>query len=125
MNELKDRLLELRKENKYNQQYIATFLSVSRSSYSGYETGNYEPGIDSLKKLAELYNVTIDYLLGKIDLKLSAKELEFTENLELSNTELLKKYNLTVDGVELSEVEIATLINVIRSFKKEYEGKVD
>lgn len=60
--QLGDRLAELRKDYGYTQDYIADLLKVTRSCVSAYETGVNEPSIENLVKLANLYNVSLDYL---------------------------------------------------------------
>lgn len=65
MNEIKDILKKLRKENKYTQQQIADKLCISRAAYSLYETGTNTPTIENILKLAEIYKVSTDYLLGR------------------------------------------------------------
>ena len=60
--QLGDRLSELRKDHGYTQDYIAELLKVARSSVSAYETGANEPSLENLIKLANLYNVSLDYL---------------------------------------------------------------
>lgn len=44
---------------------IAKTIGVSPQTYSGYGTGRHEPTIETLVKLANLYDVTIDYLVGR------------------------------------------------------------
>jgi transcriptional regulator with XRE-family HTH domain len=58
------RLKELRKARKYKQTDIAEVLSCSQGVYSRYESGEREPPFDIIKKLADFYGVTIDYLMG-------------------------------------------------------------
>ena len=59
------KLLELRKNANKNQQELANYLNVARSTYNGYELGNYEPNIETLIKLADYYNVSLDYLVDR------------------------------------------------------------
>lgn len=56
---------EFRKRNKLTQDDVAKALNVSRATYNGYELGKYEPNIASLKILSELFNVSLDELLGR------------------------------------------------------------
>lgn len=58
------KLKELRKLNKLNQTKIAKFLKVAQITYSRYETGKSEPNIETLCKLADYYNISLDYLCG-------------------------------------------------------------
>lgn len=61
----RERLLELRKLNKLTQTHVAEHLNISQPSYIRYENGNAEPTLDNLVKLADLFEVTTDYLLGR------------------------------------------------------------
>ena len=61
-----ERLLEQRKLNKLTQQQVAKHLGISQPSYIRYEHGSAEPSYDKLVMLADLFDVSIDYLLGRI-----------------------------------------------------------
>ena len=63
MNMFKDKLRFLRKQQEFNQREIAEYLGIDQTTYSRYETGATEPDIESIKKLAKLFNVSTDYLL--------------------------------------------------------------
>ena len=60
-----ERLKDLREEYGLKQEYVANYLHINQKSYSRYETGERNIPIDALSKLAELYNVSVDYLIGK------------------------------------------------------------
>lgn len=59
------RLKELRTKNKLTQQDIALRLNIARSTYNGYEQNFSEPNIETLSNLADYYNVSLDYLVGR------------------------------------------------------------
>ncbi|NBI65690.1 XRE family transcriptional regulator [Pseudoflavonifractor sp. 60] len=54
----------LREDNDWTQQYVADQLGVNRRTYSAYETGTNSMTPETLIQLAELYNTSVDYLLG-------------------------------------------------------------
>ncbi|MBY6898071.1 helix-turn-helix domain-containing protein [Clostridium botulinum] len=58
-----DRLKELREEKEMTQEELGKLLNVSRQTISGYEAGAIEPSISNLVKLANIFNVSLDYLL--------------------------------------------------------------
>lgn len=60
-----ERLHELRKLNKLTQVSVAEYLDISQPSYIRYENGSAEPSYENLVKLADLFDVTTDYLLGR------------------------------------------------------------
>ncbi len=65
--EFKERLKELRIERNLSQLEIANILNMSKMAISHWEKGHSEPCIEQLKILANLFNVTIDYLVGYSD----------------------------------------------------------
>jgi transcriptional regulator with XRE-family HTH domain len=64
---LANRLSKLRKENKKTQQQVADYLKITRPAYTAYEGGNRQPDYDTLQKLADYFNTTTDYLLGRVE----------------------------------------------------------
>ena len=58
------RLREARKENSMTQTQVAKYLNVTTATYNRYEKGVIRPDPDTLKNLASLFNVSVDYLLG-------------------------------------------------------------
>ena len=58
-----EKLKKLREENHYTQKYVAKHLNVARSTIAGYETKNRQPSHEKLTILAELFHVSVDYLL--------------------------------------------------------------
>lgn len=62
------RLRELRKRKGLSQQRLAIELNVAQNSISRYETGEYEADYAMLIKIADYFNVSIDYLLERTDI---------------------------------------------------------
>lgn len=61
------RLKELRRKKGLSQLRLAIELNTTQNTISRYETGEREPGISELIKLADYFNVSIDYLLERTD----------------------------------------------------------
>lgn len=61
---LAEKLALSRKKNKLSQAQVATHIGVSSSAISAYELGDVTPSLEILIKLANLYHVSADYLLG-------------------------------------------------------------
>ena len=59
-----NRIKELRKKAGIKQIDLCKQLKVSQAALSGWENGKYEPDLTSLTKMAEIFNVTVNYLLG-------------------------------------------------------------
>ena len=63
-----DRLLEQRKLYGYTQRDMAKLLNITQPSYIRYENGPSEPSQENLIKIADLFDVSLDYLLGRTNL---------------------------------------------------------
>lgn len=59
----------LRIDNGYTQQQIADYLNIKQNTYCQYELGVLNYPIEVLIKLADLYSVSVDYLLGRTNVK--------------------------------------------------------
>ncbi|AYK60093.1 MULTISPECIES: helix-turn-helix domain-containing protein [Bacillus] len=57
------KIKKLREEKKMKQQEVADKLGIARTTYASYEQGKREPDHETLIKIADYYNVTIDFLL--------------------------------------------------------------
>ena len=64
---LSKRLKELRIENNYSQYEIANLIGIAQVTYSTYELCRRSVSIQNLVKIAKIYNVSTDYLLGISD----------------------------------------------------------
>lgn len=58
-------IYELRKLNRFTQREVAQRLGISQPSYIRYENGSAEPTLENLVKIADLYDVSVDFLLGR------------------------------------------------------------
>ena len=63
----KNRIKDLREDNFYTQEYVASKLQINRYVYAKYESGIRNAPLDILIKIASLYGVSIDYLCGISD----------------------------------------------------------
>jgi len=60
-------LRELRKEKKVSQRELGELLGISDRNIRFYESGEHRPDFDGLLKLADYFNVSLDYLVGRSD----------------------------------------------------------
>ena len=63
------RIRDLREDKDMNQTTIATYLGMSQTGYSKYETGECDVPTSILIKLADYYGVSVDYILGRTNNK--------------------------------------------------------
>ncbi len=64
---IKLKIKELRKEKGITQLKLAMELHMAQNTVSRYESGEREPGIAELVRLADYFGVSIDYLVGRTD----------------------------------------------------------
>lgn len=60
-------LILCRKVANKTQKEMAEIFGISRQAYANYEIGNREPDFETLNKIANYFNVSTDYLLGRTD----------------------------------------------------------
>ena len=61
------RLKEIREDNDLKQEHVAKALGIKQQQYSEYERGVVLISIEKLDKLADFYDTSIDYLVGRTD----------------------------------------------------------
>lgn len=76
-NTLSERLKECRKKKGVKQSEVADRLNVQRRIISYYESGTRKPNLKDLIMLADFYNVSLDYLIGRTDTPTTDKDLRF------------------------------------------------
>ena len=65
MSKLPERMKALRKSRGLRQAAAGELIGLSYMSYRRYETGEREPSVSSLWKIADFYGVSVDYLIGR------------------------------------------------------------
>lgn len=93
---LGDRIKLLRKEQGMTQEQLGDYLNLSRSSVKGYENEGVEPSLSVLVKLADIFNVSLDYLLGRTEEKNNINLLnQDAKDFLLKIIELANDYKIT------------------------------
>lgn len=108
-----DRIAYLREQNNLTQQQLADKIGITRASLSHYEKNRREPDYKTLEKLADFFEVSIDYLLGRTDNpttnsntlpELTAKdEKDIAKKLESILESMDSDTGLAFDGEPLDE----------------------
>ncbi|MBG9737705.1 MULTISPECIES: helix-turn-helix domain-containing protein [Paenibacillus] len=113
-----NRISDLREQKGWTQEELAEKLGITRAALSHYEKNRRKPDFETLTTLADLFEVSIDFLVGRIavpDLTLTPRVREFADSLELSDDALLQKFRLTIDGRELTDDEARRFIAFVRA----------
>jgi len=93
------RLRELRLEHGYTMEEVGRKLGIKKSSYASYESKYRRPPLERLRQLAQLYDVSVDYILGLTDVRKESEE--YTKQINIRT--LLYEENLHWDGFLLDE----------------------
>ena len=111
--EFSERLKILRKQAQLTQVDVAEKLGISQPAYASWERGIKKPTQENLVKIAQLLNVSVDYLVGNSD---------YTED-KLDNIELLFRMNSKGLTDEEKEIFKKELIEFMKERKKLFNGK--
>lgn len=76
------KIKELRQSAGLTQEEVALKLNIARGTYAHYETGKREPNFETLQKIAALFEVSTDYLLGNVPLLKDNERLAFHLNTD-------------------------------------------
>lgn len=106
-----DRLKNLREEANLYQKELGDILNVTSQTISGWEINRTTPDYDMLKKIANYFGVSIDYLLGNVSNKSEEEELETLKQL------LIKK-GIIKPGEDLSKNEVEKLMKFVKANKE-------
>ena len=99
---------KLRKERKLSQNDMAKFLGITRQGYGNYESGARRPDNETLQKLADFFEVSTDYLLGRTD---DPKRPD--SNNEIKNPRILRMISRANELSHLSEDELNQALDYI------------
>lgn len=99
----------LRQEYGISQQRLAEAIGVSQPSINKYENHNIEPEIEVLKRMADYFNTSVDFLVGHTDIK---RKIEHTEVFHLNQfeTEVITRFR------SLDEEEKQCIDRTIQTF---------
>lgn len=112
------RIATLRDRMGWTQDQLSKLLGISRAALSHYEKNRREPDFKTLTKLADIFHVSIDYLIGRTNNPTSHLDKEirnFADQVDLSDEEILKRFSLVVDGRQLSMEEAKRFIAFVRA----------
>ena len=102
-----ENLKQLRKQSKLTQSELSKKINISRIKISRYENGEVEPNISTLIKLADYFNVSIDFLIGhRLNNKIDISNLnEAQQNIIKMATELNEINSARVESYISAKIE--------------------
>jgi len=120
-----ERLKALRSTMGLSQQELAHELNINRSTYARYELKQTQPDFETLQKIADFFNVTVDYLLGRSDHpdKLgwgNLTETDVAKRMDKLREDLQNdKEKLSFSGEPLSEEAIESLLEALEYARRQ------
>lgn len=112
-----DVLKNLRNRKGLSQRELADRLKINRSTYARYETSSTQPDYETLKKLAQFHDVTVDYILGMSNEKqpqLTEKdERDIAKRIAALREDLANAEGLSFHGEPMSEEAIESLLEAM------------
>lgn len=111
--EFSERLKKLRKDAGLTQVDVAEKLGISQPAYASWERGTKKPTQENLVKIAQVLNVSVDYLVGNLE----------EESDELDNIELLFRMNSKGLTEEEKEIFKRELIEFMEERKKVFDKR--
>ncbi|WP_286058063.1 helix-turn-helix domain-containing protein [Bacillus mojavensis] len=110
------KLIALRKSKKLTQEEMANKIGVHRGTYANYERGHRQPDYDTLKKIADFFEVTIDYLLDQ-DFEPIIRE-EKTPYIVIDDPDLQIAFKDAADFSEEARRQAIDFINYLKEKEK-------
>ena len=118
-----DRLKSLRKNSGYTQKELGEKLNVSGRVIGYYESNERFPDKDTLTDIADFFKVSVDYLLGRTDIKNSSsnkvdinnKEKDVEELLEETMSQILNQDGLMLNGEIVDDNDLMLLRNALKN----------
>lgn len=125
-----NRIKELRNEKDISQRDLAKIINLSPSTIAMYETGKRKPDTDTLQRIADYFNVSVDYLLGRTGERSPADKIkaapsddpelaDFWEKLS-QREDLQLLFKLTKD---MDPAGVRQIIRIIKAIEEEEEER--
>ena len=106
------KISEIRKEKGISQKELAKLLNVSPGNLCEWEKGRIEPNIFALKRLADIFECSVDYLIGREDDLGYVNIIDNNNNLNLKEKELVDNYRkLSILEQDTINTQIKALAN--------------
>lgn len=110
------KLKDLRTERKMTLRSLGEKLGVDYSYLGKVERGKANPSMQLLEDIATFFNVPVGSLFEG---ELTNDENEFMKDLELTDDELIEKYNLTLDGKKVTKTKLKQMLAILRALDQE------
>ena len=114
MSSLGSRIACLRNKTGMSQEEFAKVLKIAKSTLGMYETDKREPSHEMSSKIADQFDVTLDWLLTGKEKDPVDKLIEYLE-LELTDEEIIERMTFKIDNMVLDEEDVREFIAFVRA----------
>ncbi|KEQ22849.1 helix-turn-helix domain-containing protein [Paenibacillus tyrfis] len=119
---ISSRLTAFRNKLNKTQQDMADYLGITRPAYTAYESGSRNPDYKTLEKIADLFDTSIDYLLGRTDDPSPPSKEKINPNINIAYLDGVK-HELTPEVAKRLKEDIELFEKLKEQWKKEQEKK--
>lgn len=103
-----ERIADLRKHRGLSQYQLAKLLNIATSTLGMYETGKRKPNVEMLEQIAEFFNVSTDYLLGRDPMEDDLKTADLADDDTI----------FTFEGKPIPEQDLEYMKRLLRGGRK-------
>jgi transcriptional regulator with XRE-family HTH domain len=117
LDDIVERIYNLMKSRKVTAKEVSTETGIAQSSFTDWKNGRSKPGADALKKIADYFDVSTDYLLGRVeDPRLTIVDIpeRFKKKYDKADIEVLR---VAKEAVE-EGLTAADFRNILKTYKK-------
>lgn len=107
---LGDKILYLRKQKNIGQKEFALYLHVSVSTISNYENNVHQPDIPTLIKIADYFNISVDYLLGRTQYPFP---FSYLETQKVNSFSIASFFSSVLQLSEASQADLLKYLNLL------------
>lgn len=111
---LGERIKQLRKEKHLTQIELSNLLHVSQQTIGAWETERITPGADTLNNIADFFNVSADYLLGRTKERSSLNNKESKQTIDLTDDDAI----FTYEGRKIPKEDLEIIRRLMRGGKE-------
>lgn len=126
MNNFSERLKKLREERNFKQIDVCKILNLNKVTYWGYEKGKRQPDYDTLLKIANFFDVSVDYLLGKSEISTPPhsiiRQTITIDHVNVKNEFLMQRLKQLREIHKLTQFQLAEIIGTTQTIINNYEN---
>jgi transcriptional regulator with XRE-family HTH domain len=110
MFKISERIKAIRESKGYNQVEFAQKLRLSKQTISNYETGARQPGLDIVLNIANTFNISTDYILGRISDQ-DERDLQFDQFISMCKKDLKQQSVIIKECFYMGMVEVYRILS--------------